>query len=877
MRTIDTRTDGTLTASGGYAAHVRVRVDADGAGSFQDMTDLEGFDWVRSVRIREDVDSPAATATVVLHREIESLSLANLMTGSLLNAAATLVEIGRDIIIDTATTGIGTPPGSGDWVEQFRGTIEDVSWGTTNPIIVLECLDEGGELTQRFIESVQVYGATSPGDAMEDVIQDILDAVLGGSAPTLYTPTSPSFNLLRFKQKREPLLQACRNLAALTGWECRYRWDNGTGAFRLTLYTPDRAPSSTDRSFGPDKYWDISRANISRRDIRNKVQIVFIDTTNTHTTVTRSDATSQTKYGVRFMQIVEELSGGIDTVAEANAMGDALLADLKDPTLNHTVQMPFFFAAQLGDYYGFAANGVHYDADQSLGVVGIEHNFSESGEAETVLTTRGKPAAGVRRWLEAEGRPGVGPAADDYADAAADNVAITPHTGSIIVEYDDPRTMSPPISDWLYTKCHVSASSGFTPSDSNLAAIGRQTRFEIGGLVPGTTYYAKLVIYDESGNVAATSAQVTTATQTVGPYHQNTDTLLGSMLPNFDFGAATFDIATVPPDFWKVGTATEWKDPATSLGSIFHATDSLTGGRSIRVVPEAGYTGGSGSRVFVSEPIPAEGNRLYRVAMAIKRESGTYVATQTVAVGIGESATQASSESIITPGTVRANGASTEIVLTGAVSDGRAVLAAHPTSPWYVFTAYDVTAASTKYINGVIKLAMQYLGTPYNQFDFLIDHVEIDKWLDRAQAESNTATSIASGSWQTATFYEQTNTDLSSAFDYSGSSPFGIVDWTAYRKMRGSFVMQAEAAAAGLTSGKHCQCRIARGSQYWYGNMHTSAGTGGAFPHITRASTGVIEIDKGDVFTFEVLHDVGSAINFGGTDRSFIAFHEVGD
>lgn len=63
---------------------------------------------------------------------------------------------------------------------------------------------------------------------------------------------------------------------------------------------------------------------------------------------------------------------------------------------------------------------------------------------------------------------------------------------------------TPTEEDWDGFEIHVSeAGSGFTPGPSTLKARGRQTRFEITGLVPGRTYYVKAISYDTSGNKSA--------------------------------------------------------------------------------------------------------------------------------------------------------------------------------------------------------------------------------------------------------------------------------------------------------------------------------------------------------------------------------------
>jgi len=611
------------------ATHARVDVDRTGSGDWADLTNLEGFNWLVSLSYGENVDELAAHADIKLRRRVESLSLVPFDDDSKINQAGTLIDLGHKIRIYTAVLGMDEQPVAADWNKVFDGYIDEIAW-EKDPI-VLRCRDLGAEVIDAFIETQQVYPhdpATS--DDVEDIMQTLLDDVLGtvtlyspnGSGGTPFNPAdSPSWVINQYLQRKMHLGEALQVLADQMGYVVRYVWHAGTSDFQLVLYCPDRAKSTPDHTFGPGQYFPIEQLGLRRHTIRNAIRVSFMDGVYSPPIpdqVTRTDATSIAKYGRRFMEIAEGASSQINSTTEANAFGDAALADLKEPNLEKSVPVPYFWPAELGDLYRFTANELHYTSDQDLAVVGFEHTLTNGKEARTKLMCRGLPAGGFKRWLSMDARLGLGAAGDVRGDDAPDNAAAEPGLGSIIVTYDDPRGMTPPIADWAFTKCHVSTSNGFTPAAGNLVATGRTTRFEVSGLVPGTTYYCKLVIVDAAGNESTVSSQVTATTEMVGPYHTNPDSEGAIVNPNSNFGVATKDITTTEPDAWHV-SFNDWDSTPVAGDGAWYMSTSVhqTGGRSVAIEsldmpPADAYA----YREFYSDKFPVSEDALYTVDFA---------------------------------------------------------------------------------------------------------------------------------------------------------------------------------------------------------------------------------------------------------------------
>ena len=570
-------------ASKSRSTHVRVKIDR-GGGDWVDMTTYYGVNWVSKVEWAEDVDNPVAEATVGFARSADYRTLAPFVDGSELNQLGTIVDVGNAIVIDAAVMPEGVTPQAADWKEMFRGEIEDIDW--THSPIEAKCLDQGAWLQSAWIETQQKYPVDP---ATSDDVQDIMQSILndyGGSvvlwspngtgAPAFNPADSPGWVVTEYWQKKQPVLDALRELAGMIGWELRYQWQTTATAFKLQLFEPDRAVVGHVHHFSANDYYEITRCGLSRANIRNAIRGVIVDSTNVHTSVLRTNPASIAKYGRRFMEIVEASTSAIDTAAELTTMIDNIILDLCEPAMDNEARLPFFWPAMLGDVYNYAANGVHYDTDQDLAVVGIRHRFA-GGKGETTLTHRGKPSGGSKRWLALEARMGVAPSSDLLPKEAPTNVTGLPGAGSVTITFDDPRTMSPPVTDWAYTEVYVDDANPCVVNGAHLQGKGRQTRFDVVGLVPGTTYYSVCRHIDGSGNVGATSAQVTVAAERVATYHTDNDSKRVSMVPNADFGHQTKNVVSFAPDGWSMfaGSWGSASDAYVSTATVLSAKQSF--------------------------------------------------------------------------------------------------------------------------------------------------------------------------------------------------------------------------------------------------------------------------------------------------------------
>lgn len=407
--------------------------------------------------------------------------------------------------------------------------------------------------------------------------------------------------------------------------------------------TQSGADITEDFTFSPSQYWEPDTLSIDVQNVRNAFSLTYKapDDSQTRTTVTRKNSASIAKYGRRFFGMTEGPQSQIDTVEEAQDMLAAADYDCSEPDADLSIPVVYFPWGEPGDYYKYQANGIHFDSDQSFAAISLRHMGAED-RLRTMIMARGKPSLGYRRWLEIEGRPGVAPGVDLFNDTPGTTTGES-LIGGIAVSFDDPRTQDPAIEDWAYTEVYVSTSSitepdnGERPSAGLLKAKGRQTRFEILGLKPGVTYYIRIFHIDSAGNVSSSATEISTAAAYKGPVHQNPDTLVGSLIPNSEFGVWSppeDDKASFPPDFWTCiysdfGTGGDWADFTeddaiwgTGNDNIYYdETYHQTGATSIRIKTTNSTSDYNGIRT--RDFIPVVGGRLYGFEFAVLAEATT--------------------------------------------------------------------------------------------------------------------------------------------------------------------------------------------------------------------------------------------------------------
>ena len=412
MRTIS-GAERTLIGGSRFDAHLRAFI-RDAGGTFRDLTNVHGGrNWLLGVTIRESLDSPSASASVSLSRTVTGVTIAPGVSASTANSGGAFLDVGRELYVETACTAAGASPVAGDWRRVFWGRVDRIETGDRERI-VLECRDLSGRLTDLFLEAPYQV----PAVALETAIQGLLDASPLGNIVTLATPVSPAFTIATGRAPRfdaVSVFASARQLAAQVGWDLRYRWTGDTTQ-ELRLFQPDRAKTTPDLTIGPGEYLSVRSWAAALEDVRNVVTVQYRGATGLPATEIRSNAASITAYGRRAMRLGGDTTALLSTQAQAQALGDAVLADLALPTATHQIETLYLWPVEVGDLWRFSPNGVHYDGNQDYAVVAIEHELSRDRH-RTRVTARGKPAARYYGWL----REGI--TAADVIAAAITNAA----------------------------------------------------------------------------------------------------------------------------------------------------------------------------------------------------------------------------------------------------------------------------------------------------------------------------------------------------------------------------------------------------------------------------------------------------------------------
>lgn len=601
--------------------------------------------------------------------------------------------------------------------------------------------------------------------------------------------------------------------------------------------TQSGADITVDRTFGPTQYWEPETMSIDVQNVRNAFSLTYAapgasSDDYTRTTVTRRNSASIAKYGRRFFGITEESNSQIDTTDEAQRMLAAAEADLAEPDADVVIPIVYFPWGESGDYYTFEADGIHFDSDQSLAVVSLRHRASPSG-VRSIVRARGKPSLGVGRWMEIEARPGVAPRTDLFNDSVS-APSIEAGLGGIIVTFDDPRTQDPPIHDWAHTEVYVSTSSISPPTlgerpGGALKGKGRQTRFEINGLVPGTTYYAAYVHVDSAGNVSAMSSEVSVATAKVSHLHTNEDSTLSDLSPNPEFNVWSppeDDKTANPPDKWTTveddgGNNYPEDESLWAIGGdnvYFDTTEVLTGEHSVKIT---NTSSGGNIRGVLSDLFPVTEGTLYSVELICKR------AGNSSKMRISARWYQDDKSTFVAGGTSRTS--------TGSSTD------------WQRISGFDEAPANARYARLLVTLN-ETTGT----HTMYADRARLSAAPVSCRVyQSSASVAVSSGSPQQVDFDSE-------SFDNVDNFDTSADEFTAPED--GNYLVQGQAGVQSLGNGKFVQAMIYKNSSLFQlgpRNYNHSGGT----DDVLSSVVSVVSLVEGDTISLYVEHDEGSNLN----------------
>ncbi|WP_395842993.1 hypothetical protein [Archangium violaceum] len=463
------------------------------------------------------------------------------------------------------------------------------------------------------------YGSDT-GTPLETVCNQLLVAAqLSDFA--LYTPEASLQLLGKYKQERQPSMDALSSRALGRGWEVRWKLRPDTGDWGFWLWGPDRAGTTPVWTYGPGDYQYLGEFTTSLENVRTRVEVTYSDEEDLDAagqpkrkTVTREDTDATDRYGYRTsggvalprtMWLSEATTGGIRTHDEAVRLAEAGLADLSTCDVGASVEVRFHPGLELADLVQLAPNGYHFTTPQVLAVRQVTHTLT-STDAKTRLALKGKPSIGARQWLNRNADGYTAPTVAFTGPAAPSALSVTSSVTGAVLLFTAPNVTSGGSVPEEY-ELHVGTSPGFTLSAATLRAVSSSTRFDLTGLAAGVPYYARVRSRDRKGNVGPASDEVALTPRYVEPrLLQPLVSLSQSLLLNSDFEAA--NDAGAPPDAWTMAAGVWGTDIALS-------SDAYTGSRSVVLVNNGG--------ALVSGAVSVRPGGRYSIDMAAK-VAGTF-------------------------------------------------------------------------------------------------------------------------------------------------------------------------------------------------------------------------------------------------------------
>ena len=194
MRTITQAQQAVLDA-GVQGEHYRLSIK-DALDVWRDLTSYAGFNAVGSFTLTEHIENPHRTLDVRLKREMHKLSFAPGMSASPLNKAfnplniTPLIQLNREVKLEVAITPMDRQPGASDWMEVFRGRIDDFDPAKGYDLEFGCRAAPSGRLAQQFIKTERVYSYAVDGTPARAVACRIWDAQMTVAAGEYLVPAT---------------------------------------------------------------------------------------------------------------------------------------------------------------------------------------------------------------------------------------------------------------------------------------------------------------------------------------------------------------------------------------------------------------------------------------------------------------------------------------------------------------------------------------------------------------------------------------------------------------------------------------------------------------------------------------------------------------
>lgn len=487
-----------------HRTQIRVEIE-DANGIMQDFMDLDGFCYISSVTVSEDIGNPFPVCDIGFYWCKDYWNMSPFSTGSKYSG---YVDSGRIVNVYTKTYPDGTSSEDIPFTILHQFTIDEYDIAEPEGKITCRC-KLGALLMDTFIPKASLYGNDNGSEDVEDVVSGLLtDHILVPPSHTFVTPTN--FQVKKFAQQKMTLYQAIQNVVQQIGWDMRIHNIVGTQNFQIVFYEPDRnVVSGSQYEIQPQNIHKVNRFASSITAVRNFVTVWYGSVANVdeignelRSNVVAQDAVSIAKYGKRAVDLALGATSLIQDPVDATSFANFVLQDLSDPSLGITAELTHYFhPAQINDYYTFKASGKQWTEDADLAIEGYAHTF-QPGNAYTTLKARGNPSLDIDSWIDRSG--GGGRYTVDYdvfPEAPVANATDLTLGGMVDV-------VMPNYFDVKIVGLWRSTTTGFTPSFANFVTAIAGRKFILKDLKGGGPYYCRVAAFNEDDQRSLYSNEV---------------------------------------------------------------------------------------------------------------------------------------------------------------------------------------------------------------------------------------------------------------------------------------------------------------------------------------------------------------------------------
>lgn len=374
-----------------------------GEVSWVNLSDVAGGDWAQEISYRGGTpDAVVSEANVNFIRKSNGRTLAPGITLEAFNQVASefkpFLHPDTEIRVYAANLVKTDPDSAASYRPWFIHDLHVVEWPADTVSTLTRSLD--ARIEDAEIEEEEERGAPDPGTPVTSETQGLLNRWLE-DPPTVYTPVSlAGIGIGPYKPAGKLGQQVRTNAQEAFAGDARYVWDNGTSAFRYTLYSPPRDKTTPDLYLTASQVREIPGLSETGEHIRTAFSITFTDEdgriVRRNKTVTYPAGSPS--YRRRWMGMVEGEKSPIKTVAQADAMLDFAAHDLSKPLAEMRLRIPFLPWIGLHDMIEIGPDFARFDISTQWSVVGFSHMVNATERYTDVEVRGGGPVGQFYAW-----------------------------------------------------------------------------------------------------------------------------------------------------------------------------------------------------------------------------------------------------------------------------------------------------------------------------------------------------------------------------------------------------------------------------------------------------------------------------------------------